>query len=185
MGKKMKKFSVVLAFATSVLTVGSTAQGQLQTSSVYTDLAGSSCTLVEEHKVTGATVHRCRGVSGWNLLVLYDDQRMSVTLVGPNRKEHPLDYWDVVTQGFSSLGSKAEWRVRRGNGTIKPVALIVRVKASEAQQDGLTKKSSYLAVAKVDSERSCVTHKISAGPNANDRARQAADKSPNEACLQQ
>jgi|HubBroStandDraft_1064217.scaffolds.fasta_scaffold275146_2 hypothetical protein len=42
-----------------------------------------------------------------------------------------LRFWDVVTQYFSSLGTKAEWRLMLRSGHREPVAVIVRVKANE------------------------------------------------------
>lgn len=155
-----------------------------QNSSVYTDLSGPSCTITTENRETGATVHRCKGVSGWDLLVLYDDQRMSITVVQPDGRTHPLDYWDVITQGYSSLGAKAEWRVDgAGMGRAEPIALIVRVNASEQQTDGTTKTVSYLAVAKLQGPRVCVTDKIRPTLDSNARARQAADNAAGTPCL--
>ena len=174
----------MLALATLSNPFCSIAEEPSRPSSVYTDLSGSRCAAVTEDKETGASVHRCPGVNGWTLLVAYDDERMSITVVEPNGAEHALNYWDVITNGFSSLGTKAEWRVRRPNGRVEPIALIVRVNGSELREDGSRKPTSYLAVATIDRERICVTNKINATPDANQRARQAADKSAVEPCLQ-
>jgi hypothetical protein len=107
---------------------------------------------------------------------------MSVTVVGPEKQEHPLGYWDVVTHAFSSLGKKAEWRVVRSNGKMSPIALIVRVNYIDQSNPAAPKHESCLAVAKITEDKVCVTDKIK-GANANERARQAADQSAEKDCL--
>jgi hypothetical protein len=166
--------------------LGACANGETQSalSSVYTDLSGENCTEVSENRETGATTQRCTGVGGWNLLVLYDDQRMSVTMVAPDGKESPLAYWETISPAFTSLGARAEWRVRRsGNQDAPPVALIVRVNASEARAGGPPTVTSYLAVTKINESGACVTRRIGPGANANEQARRAADEAQKAPCL--
>jgi len=166
-----------LVLAVGIL-VGACARGETQSavSSIYTDLMGSNCTSVRENRDTGATVHRCAGVGGWNLLVLYDDQRMSVTVVAPDGKESALVYWDTISRGFTSLGPRAEWRVRsRGGQAVTPVALIVRVNASDVNGDGQSRSTSYLAVARIGAAGACVIGKIPPSADANEQARRTAD----------
>ena len=55
------------------------------------------------------------------------DARVSIDIVTPDGRVHPLNYWSVVTSAFSNAGPRAEWRMQRG----RPIALIVRVNASE------------------------------------------------------
>lgn len=155
------------------------AQDKLE--SVYSDLASSKCTTIEVDKETGSSTQRCRGIAGYKLLVLDDDARQSITVVTPGGKSHPLDLWEVITYAFSSVGNKAEWRVSRARGKVSPVALIVRVNASEdpANPKRLT---SYLAVVKLG-EKICVTQKISPSAQANEEARRAADSAGASPCL--
>ncbi|HEX8423312.1 MAG TPA: hypothetical protein VF634_07870, partial [Pyrinomonadaceae bacterium] len=124
------------------------------------------------------------GVGGYKLLVSEDDARMSVTVVDPRGKEHPLEYWNVISSGFSSLGDKAEWRIKKQRGRVNPFALIVRVNASENPEDA-SKKTSYLAVAKITPQQICVTDKIAPSATANEEARRAADASASKPCLKQ
>ena len=77
---------------------------------------------------------------------------MSISVVSPDNKAHALDYWNIITRSFSSLGEKAEWRVVKRKGKITPIALIVRVDSSEQQNLNSPKKTSYLAVAKITPE---------------------------------
>ena len=151
--------------------------------SSYTDLSGSLCKLLKADKETGSSVRNCPGVGGFQLLVLDDDSRMSVSVIDRNKKEYPLDYWNVITRSFSSLGSKAEWRAAKQKGEVRPVALIVRVHTSEQTNLGPARKTSYLAVAKISPREICVTDKIATGGNANERARQAADVAAAKDCL--
>lgn len=149
--------------------------------SQYTPLAPEQCRLLERHPETGATDHRCPGVAGYALLVADDDARMSITIVAPNGTRHPLNYWSVVTRNFSSLGPRAEWRVR-GPGRGTPVALIVRVNANE-DPERPSRVTSYLAVASITPRRVCVTHRIPPSTTANEQARRAADRSASAPCL--
>lgn len=147
--------------------------------SVYTDLAAARCKTVEVEEETGGSVQKCPGVGGYELLVEDDDLRQSVTVVTPDGRKHPLNYWQVITTAFSSLGEKAEWRVEKKGGKVKPYALIVRVNASE-NPEAPDRKTSYLAVAKLTADKVCVTDKV----KTNEEARQAADASAGKPCLE-
>lgn len=149
-----------------------------QADSVYTELAPARCKTVAVTEESGGSVQKCPGVGGYELLVEDDDARQSVTVVAPGGKKHPLDYWQVITTAFSSLGEKAEWRVERKGGRVRPYALIVRVYASE-NPEAPDQKTSYLAVARVAPEGACVTDKV----KTNEEARAAADASAGKPCL--
>lgn len=170
-------FLLLFTTAESIL-----AQTKLQ--SVYSDLSPSSCKTIEIDKETGSTTQNCPGIGGYRLLVLDDDARQSITVVAPGGKQHPLEFWQVVTYAFSSLGSKVEWRVVGSGRKVTPVALIVRVNASEDSANP-RRLTSYLAVVKVTPEQICVTHKIPPGAKANESARQAADSAATTPCLKE
>ncbi len=145
--------------------------------SVYTNITGAGCKTVEAHEEGASSVQKCPGVGGYDLLVEDSDSRQSVAVVTPDGKKHPLNYWQVVTSGFSSLGEKAEWRVEKKGGKVRPYALIVRVNASENPEKP-DEKTSYLAVAKITADAVCVTDKV----KTNEEARQAADASADKPC---
>ncbi|MBX7220558.1 MAG: hypothetical protein K1Y36_11475 [Blastocatellia bacterium] len=149
--------------------------------SVYTDL--SQCQTVKVNQERASSITKCPGVGGYHLLILDDDARMSVTVVAPGGKEHPLEYWHTITNGFSTVGQKAEWRVIRQNGKLVPIALIVRVNANEDSEKP-EKVTSYLAVAKITGQQICVTNKIKPSARANEEARTAADAAANKPCLE-
>jgi len=147
----MKLFLLSLLFATmSAMTQCTGAKREI--TSIYTDLSGNQCKTIKEDPETGSSVQECPGIGGLHLLVANDDARMSISVVSPDNKEHALDYWNIITRSFSSLGEKAEWRLVKRNGKITPIALIVRVDSSEQQNLNSPKKTSYLAVAKITPE---------------------------------
>jgi hypothetical protein len=160
-----------------------TALAAAQVSSVYTDLSGKNCKLIEMDKETGNSVRMCPGVGGFRLSVAEDDACMSVSVMSPDHMEHPLDYWNIITRSFSSLGKKAEWRIAKHRGKITPIALIVRVNTFEQEESEYPKKKSYLAVAKISPEEICVTDKIRSSMGANEEARRAADSSGKKECI--
>lgn len=151
--------------------------------SVYTDIAGAACAIIAVDEEAGAMTQRCPGIAGYALLVEDDDARMSITVVAPNGEQHPLDFWQVVTTAFSTLGEKAEWRVKRQNGEVVPIALIVRVNANEGGDPDVT--TSYLAVAKITPQAACVTDRIAPAADMNLQARLAADAATEKPCLEQ
>jgi hypothetical protein len=151
--------------------------------SVYTNLAHDSCKTIEEDKESGFSVQKCAGVAGYSLLVEDADPRQSITVVTPDGRRHPLDYWQVITTAFSTVGDKAEWRVEREGAKARPIALIVRVYANE-DPDSIERRTSYLAVAKITPKKICVTAKVKGGATANEEARRAADSSAEKSCLQ-
>jgi hypothetical protein len=156
---------------------GVEAEAEPEVRSVYTSLAPGQCRVLRTHEETGGTTSRCPGTAGHALLVHDDDARMSVDVVTPDGKTHPLNYWGVITSAFSSLGPRAEWRLRGE----QPIALIVRVNASEDPENP-ERATSYLAVAKVTPTGICVTDRIAPVPNANEAAQRAADASASRPC---
>jgi hypothetical protein len=148
--------------------------------SVYTELQGKGCG--PERKTSEVSSERtCEGVEGYKLLVQNDDERDSITVITPDGRKHPLNFWETISQGaFDYVGQKAEWRVANKNGKDVPVALIVRV---DVQSNGSNKGGSYLAVAKISEQGVCVTERIDPVANANEKARAAADASAGKPCL--
>ena len=151
--------------------------------SVYTDLSGKNCTRAEVDKQTGASSRECPGVANFRLIVADDDERMSITVIAPDGTRYPLNYWDVITRSFSTLGQRAEWRIMEHNGSITPVALIVRVNWYDQENLESPKRRSSIAIAKLQRGDTCVVGKIGSVPNGNQLARQIGADAPNRACL--
>lgn len=171
-----------LTFAVLLATTGGAAADDKITSK-YTALAGRSCTSHIDDAATGASTTECPGIQGFRLLVSEDDERSSVSIVTTDSRVFPLNYWDVVTRGFSSLAGKAEWRVANVGGRAVPVALIVRVNTVDQSDPEHPKQVPVLAVARITPHMACVTHRLDALPrNAPEQARKAADAADVE-CL--
>jgi hypothetical protein len=160
--------------------IGGGAEDTTAINSVYTSLAEKDCRVMEVDEEAGGSISRCPGVAGYALLVSDGDARMSVGVITPGGKTHELHYWTVITHAFSSLGPRAEWRMRGE----RPIALIVRVNASE-DPDNPERTTSYLAVAKITPAETCVTDRIGPVPDANVVARAAADRSAGRACAKE
>lgn len=156
---------------------------QEEPTSLYTDLAEERCQTLEIQEDEGASSRqRCPGVAGYHLLVLDDDNRMSITVEDPAGEEHPLDLWTLVSSGFSSLGPRAEWRMIRRSGTEVPMALIVRFDATDPETSRVI---SSLAVSKIAEGGICLVEVIPPIPNANQKAREAADAAEKKPCLRE
>lgn len=170
------------AFVTDSATAGdstSASDSSATIRSVYTSLAEADCRLVEQDEETGDTTSRCPGTAGYALLVHDWDARITVDIVAPGGRKHPLRYSGVITSNFSSLGPRAEWRMRGS----KPIALIVRLNAFENPEIP-DRATSYLTIAKITDRETCVTDRIQpTTPNANEAAQRAADQSASKPCM--
>lgn len=151
------------------------------TDSIYTNLSGRACQLLSVKKEGANSTQRCPGVGGFHLLVLDSDGRQSVTLVSADGRNSDLAFWDTVTRHFSSLGDKAEWLVVRDGAQIRPIALIVRVNALEDPDSA--KVTSYLTVAKITRDQTCVVAKINPSAAASVEARGVAGAAAEKPCL--
>ncbi|WP_157652864.1 hypothetical protein [Burkholderia ubonensis] len=151
--------------------------------SAYTMLSEKNCTVFHSSNEpeVGADLH-CNGPAGYRLIVHDEDSRVSVAIVSPDGKTHELRYWNKITKHFSEVDPKAEWRVQKLAGRYQPIALIVRVKAHESEQQPQT-VTSYLAVAKLTKDTVCVIDRIKDSGAGNLLARRAADQSAKRACL--
>lgn len=150
--------------------------------SVYSDLGGKSCKTTQHDEESGSITQICSGVGGYKLEVSEGDLRQTVTIIAPNRKQYPLDLISNVSGGFSSVGPKAEWRVRKQGKKVIPIGLIVRFNASEDPADS-SKVTSYLTVSKITARAACLTNIIKPGPQQNEQAQQAADIAATQPCL--
>jgi len=171
-----------LTFLT-MLATASSAVADDKITSKNSALAGKSCTTHIDDAATGASTTECPGIQGFRLRVSEDDERSSVSIVTPDRRVFPLNYWDVVTRGFSSVAGKAEWRIANVGGKAVPIALIVRVNTVDQSDPEHPTQVPVLAVARIEPDAACVTHRLDAlSRNASEQARKAADKAGVE-CL--
>jgi hypothetical protein len=173
--------ALICVVGVSVFALAGRKNGNDSITSVYTNLTG--CRTISVERESASYVDSCAGIAGYKLEVETGDERMSIAVVAPGGKKSELSYWQVITSAFSSLGSKAEWRVQKVGAKSVPIALIVRVNAYENPENP-QKTTSYLAVAKITPQRTCVTDKIAPGARANEEARRAADSAAQKPCLE-
>jgi len=151
--------------------------------SVYTDLAHEKCKNLElDEEGAGYSRDLCKGAFGYDVEVVEGDIRQSINVIAPGGKKFELDFVGLVSQAFSSVGEKAEWRFRKVDGKDKPFALIVRFNANEDPNSD--KVTSYLTVSKITEEVVCVTDVVKPIPNANVEARKLAEKAADKPCLE-
>jgi ribosomal protein S6E (S10) len=150
--------------------------------SVYTDLGKNCRTLERDDEAASYLLQQCEGVGGYKLLVNSGDDRQGISVVRPDGSKHELLFWQIGGGGFSSVGEKAEWRVKKIRGKLVPVALIVRFNLSTDPSDS-SKITSYLTVTKITPRQVCRVGEIKPGPNANEEARRAADSSAAKPCV--
>lgn len=167
----MKKF-ITCSFLIFVFTAFAAAQN----TSVYTSLETKNCRTVEQSD-EGAGWYRgeCKGVGGYKLEVTEGDLRQSVNVVAPGGKITELNF-GYVSPAFSSVGAKAEWRMK---GKI-PVGLIVRFNVSDVEDS--SKITSYLVVSKISKTGSCITDVVTPGKTQNAQAQKLADAAATKPC---
>lgn len=153
-------------------------------SSMYTDLYGKSCKIIELDKGSGASTRRCAGVGGYSLLVHEANAQTSVDIVTPGRAVYPLEYWEVVTPGLSRVGRKAEWRIEQRDGRMVPTALLVRLDTANPLTSGpRLAAGSVITAARIEADGACVVYQGNAAPKTADAAARSAAADPRRKCL--
>ena len=173
-----------LVTAVILILLGAASASAQSNTSVYTSLKGPQCkTLKQSSSEGGSYEGQCPGVARYKLLVQEGDLRQNIVVVTPSGKKQSLELWNVVGSSFSSLGDKAEWRMKGAGAKASPVALIVRYNVANPE-DSTKKGTSWLAVVKIGSDAAqiCVTESIAPGADQNVKARQAADNSASKPC---
>lgn len=152
-----------------------------QPDSLYTTLNGPDCKVVSSNADQGSASGRCPGVGDYKLDWQEGDLRQTINVIAPNGKEFPLELWSTVASGFSALGDKAEWRVKKDGKKTTPIALVVRYNVSE-DPDKPEKTTSYLTISKITADEVCVTDVVKPGKDANQQARDLADVAASKPC---
>lgn len=178
----MRSYLTCLAAATALVS-GATATAQQKIISVYSSISSKACITHINDDATGANTRDCPGIQGFRLHIFEDDERSSVSVITPGKRVSPLNYWNVVTSGFSTLGDQVEWRVAKTGVQAKPIAIIVRVNTLDQSDPEHPKRVPLLAVAKISHSATCITRVVNAlAPNANHEARRFAEEQ-HLACL--
>jgi hypothetical protein len=173
----------LLLFGCSATTEDSAENSSAVIESIHTDLAGGSCRQEIDKEDPNDTPYLvCPGVASYALIVRdVDSGRKSIDIIDPSGQVLPLDYDQVVTRHMSNLEGRAEWRVVTRDGKPVPIALIVRVQAREDDNPEKVTQS-YLAVAKLTANQTCVTDRIPAGGQSETEVRRAADSAQERQC---
>lgn len=166
----------------SLLFAGS-AHSTTQADILFTPLSGKGCKTISTDSETGSTTERCAGVAGFSLLVHSDDERASIDVLAPGRQAFELNYWEVVTLGFSSVTGNAEWHLAGRAGKRQPIGLVVRLNTLDQSDLAHPKHHALYVTSTIAKHAACVIFKIDAAlPGAQAAARKAA-RNPNRACL--
>jgi hypothetical protein len=173
--RKLSLIGIIMAFAFTAY-----AQG---VQSIYTDLRGKGCsTLERDDEAAGYLLEECQGVAGYKIHLASGDDRSNIEVVGPDGSKHDLNFGQIGGGGFSSVGQKAEWRVKREGGKTVPIALIVRFDVT-TDSSRPERTTSYLVVSKITPREVCRIGRVDPGPNANQEARRMADASASKPCI--
>ena len=121
-----------------------------------TSLTSPECLLLDVREQAGESIQRCPGVAGYQLFVLDEDSRMSITVATPEGERRPLDFEQAVSPHFTTIGPSARWRIQ-----VRAVALAVPVLVNEDPDhpDDVTK---YWAIARLTTGEACVTERLQA-----------------------
>jgi len=174
----------LLLFGCSATHEDSAGTSSVAVESIHTDLDGGSCRREIDKEDPNDTPYLvCPGVASYALIVRdVDSGRKSIDVIDPSGQVLPLDYDEVVTRHMSNLEGKAEWRVVTRAGKPVPIALIVRVQAREDDDNPEKITQSYLAVAKLTSNQTCVTDRIPEARQSETEVRRAADSAQARQC---
>ena len=160
------------------LTLGaSPAFAQSGMTSAYTDLDIEQC-LVLEADDFGAS-WACPGYKGFPMKVQEGDLRFSISY-GFNPEASSSGAQTLPP--FNNLGGKVEWRLSNAKGYFFPIATIVRYHTADPVTG--ENKGQVLAVTQIAEGNSCHIAYVDAlaHANANELAREAADKAGSFNC---
>ncbi len=174
-------FSVhsLLAFPALMLTLGTgAAMAQSGFVSAYTDLNLDQCMVLDADDFGASWA--CPGYKGYPLMVQEGDLRFSLSY-GFNVDQNNAGFQTLPP--FNRLGEKLEWRLSNAAGRWLPIATIVRYFTADPETG--KDKGQVLVVTQIEDGNSCHIAYIDAraNSNANELARQAADKAGDFNCM--
>ena len=141
----------------------------------YTPLDTAKCPHVRGKEPEDYGSWTCKGYGGMTVWVAGGDQRMFVSF-GPRARNEPAAKQTLAA--FNSEGKNVEWRLVRGSdGKLRPFAAILRWNTTISNESG-TVRGQVLVVTSLPPGAVCHVGYVDgrANPNANDLAREIADK---------
>lgn len=165
----------ILAFIASFFTTFTT-YSYADNKSIYTSINSKDCKIIKNDPTeAGSYEAECQGVSGYKVHLLEGDLRQTLNIITPRKKTFQLNFWRLYS-GFSKVGDRIEWRIKRGI----PIALIARYNVENNENS--KKNRSYLMISKISKESSCVTNVVPPKANQNQEARKLADVAFTQPC---
>lgn len=162
---------LTIAILVAGLTTGATAKADPGRVSQYSDL--SACQIAETKlDEAGYVRSSCVGPSSFKYEIVESDGRQNLVLDNGQAKTS-LALPSLMGGGFSSLGSRIEWRGDEG-ADFQPDALILRYNVVE-DANVPDKPTSYLLVAWLKRDGACLAGKAAPGADQNELARKIAD----------
>lgn len=147
--------------------------------SAYTDLNLDDCLILEADDFGASWA--CPGYKGYPLMVREGDLRFSLSY-GFDADENSAGFQTLPP--FNTLGAKLEWRLSNALGRWFPIATIVRYHTAhpETGED----YGQVLVVSQIEEGNSCHIAYVDAraNANANELARDAADKAGDFDCTE-
>jgi hypothetical protein len=144
--------------------------------SAYTALETSKCLHAHGLAPEDYGHWTCKGYGGIAVWVAGGDQRVYVSF-GPHAKNEPAA--SQTLSAFNSEGRTIEWRIERGgDGNARPFATILRWNTSSLDENANQNRGQVLVVTRLAPGPICHVGYIDGGanPNANELAREIADK---------
>lgn len=123
----------------------------------------------------------CPPVAGYQLLYGGDEARPDVIVVGPGRKIHVINYWDLTGDSFINLRKEVAWQIARSRtGKVTPLSLEFEgeVKPNQFWRFG----GLYTIVAKLTPEV-CVVGRVPSSPYAAQDLPSVRGNAPYNKCI--
>ena len=167
----------ILPLLASVFALASAVSAQAAFNSAYSDINLDQC-LVLDADDFGAS-WSCPGYKGYPLMVQEGDLRFSLSY-GFNVDKNSAGFQTLPP--FNRLGPKLEWRLSNALGRWMPIATIVRYFTADPETG--EDSNQILVVSQIVDGNSCHIAYVDAlaNPDANELAREAADKAGDFDC---
>jgi hypothetical protein len=173
----------VVSFGIVVSLVAAVAVGEASAQTVeyaYTPLDTAKCPRVRGRAPEDYGSWTCKGLGGIAVRVAAGDQRVYISF-GPRAKDEPAARQTLAS--FNSEGKTIEWRIERArDGKTRPFAAILRWNTTISGDQGEIVRGQVLVVTRLPPGGVCHVGYVDgrANPNANDLAREIADRHARE-----
>lgn len=173
----VRNFSMLGAGLLALGLMAAPAEAQSGVTSAYTDLNLDDCLVLDADDFSAQWA--CPGYKGFPMLVREGDLRFAVAF-GFNPGANAVGFQTLPP--FNYLGNKVEWRLSNASGRWLPVATILRYFTDGVEDED--DEGQILVVTQIAEGNSCHIAYVDAraNKNANELARQAADRAGDFDC---